>query len=78
MRLAPCRGLDIGHLEEGPTRVRPARRFDQRPPLSPRIVEVLVAGLGIGLEQAGITGIGRLRAGLLLLQHPDDLFFREP
>ena len=50
---APGVGGDVGQLEELPPGVRPAQRRRDRPCGARRIVERVVAAIGVGLQDAG-------------------------
>jgi hypothetical protein len=56
VRLAPGIGLNIGQDEERPASVYPTRRLDDRPRLAVGLVQLVVAAIGIGLEDPGIAG----------------------
>ena len=61
--LAACRARDVRHLEEGASGVRPAGGLDQGTRSSSGIIEILVSGIGVSLEEAGISrqmGLGVL------------------
>jgi len=61
LRLAPGIGGDIGHDEERPPCMHPTRRLDKRARLAIGLVELVVAGIGVGLENPGIAGQMRVR-----------------
>src|SRR6185436_12455995 len=61
LRLAPGVGGNIGQDKEWPAGMHPTRRLDDRPRLASGLVQLVVATIGIGLEDAGITGQMRLR-----------------
>jgi hypothetical protein len=50
---------DISQLEEFSARVPPTRRLDDRVGRSVRLVELIVAAEGIGLEYAGSPTLAR-------------------
>jgi hypothetical protein len=56
LRLAPGIRREISQDEEGPAGMRPAGRLDNRPRLAIGLVQLVVAAIGIGLEDPGITG----------------------
>jgi len=53
--------LDVGHNEERPPRMRPARGLPDRSGLTPGQIELLVPVIGVGLQNAGIPRQMRLR-----------------
>ena len=61
-RLAPSGARrDVGKLEELPPRMAPAQRLDDRTGTPVRKVEAIVAVVGVGLQNAGVTGQMPLR-----------------
>ena len=54
-------GGDIGHDEERPASVHPARRLDERARLAVGLIELGVSAKSVGLEDPGIAGQVRLR-----------------
>src|SRR4051794_13088708 len=52
---------EISQDEEGPAGMRPAGRLDDRPRLAIGLVQLVIATIGVGLEDPGITGQMRLR-----------------
>ena len=59
--LAPGVLLEIGHGEERAPRMDPTRRLPDRARLSARQIELVVAVIGVGLQDAGISRQMRLR-----------------
>src|SRR5262249_12406060 len=53
--------LDVGHDEERPPRMRPARSFPDRSGMTPGKIELVVPVIGVGLQNAGIPRQMRLR-----------------
>ena len=51
----------LGEVEEFAPPVRPAGRFDDRRRLARRLVELVEAGIGVGLHDAGLAGEMLLR-----------------
>jgi hypothetical protein len=47
---------EIGQLEELAPPMAPARRLGDRPGLAPAVVEVAEPGIGVGLQDAGVSG----------------------
>ena len=47
---------EIAQLEELAPAMAPARRLGDRPGLAPAVVEIAEPGIGIGLQDAGISG----------------------
>lgn len=52
--LAPRILFEIGNGEERTPAMRPAGRFPDRPRMAPRKIELVVAVIGVGLQDAGI------------------------
>jgi hypothetical protein len=56
LRLAPGICREIRQDEERPASVRPTGRLDDRPRLAVGLVQLVVAAIGVGLEDPGIAG----------------------
>jgi hypothetical protein len=63
LRLAAGVGGDIGHDEERPAGMHPARRLNEGTRLAVGLVQLVVSAKGIGLKDPGI--VGQMRLGML-------------
>ena len=55
LRLAPRARLDVRQDEELAAGVRPARRLGIGPGCAPGVIELAVAAIGVGLQDAGVA-----------------------
>ena len=59
--LAPRIFFDVGHSKERTPRMRPTRRFSDRSRLAPSQIELVIAVIGVGLQEDRHTVPNALR-----------------